>query len=123
VPAVNQIELHPGFPQDEMRSVHEELGIRTEAWSPLGKAQARYDDPAVRDAARAHAVTPGQVILRWHHQLGSLPIPKSADPARQAANLRIFDFELDEDEVAAISALGRSGGRLFGGDPDHHEEM
>ncbi|MGE9808422.1 aldo/keto reductase [Janibacter sp. G1551] len=122
-PAVNQIELHPYFPQVEMRAVHEELGIRTEAWSPMGKRQAPFAEPVVAEAARAHEVTPGQVILRWHHQLGTLPIPKSATPERQRDNLDVFDFELTEDEVAAITALGRPDGRLFGGDPDTHEEM
>ena len=68
-------------------------------------------------------MTPAQVILRWHQQLGALPIPKSADPDRQAANLDVFGFALTDDEVAAISALGRPDGRLFGGDPDTHEEM
>lgn len=122
-PAVNQVELHPAFPQPGLRAVHEELGIRTESWSPLGKAQAAYAEPAVRTAAEAHGVAPAQVILRWHHQLGALPIPKSADPARQAANLDIFGFALTQAEMAAITALGRPDGRLFGGDPDSHEEM
>ena len=122
-PSVNQIEMHPYFPQSEMRRVHEQLGIRTEAWSPMGKRQAPYGEEPVRAAAERHGVTPGQVILRWHHQLGSLPIPKSADPGRQAENLDIFGFALAEDEVVAITALGRPDGRLFGGDPDAHEEM
>ena len=77
----------------------------------------------MRAAAEAHGVTPGQVILRWHHQLGSVPIPKSADPGRQARNLDLFGFELTAAEVSAITALGRPDGRLFGGDPDTHEEM
>ncbi|ABL82191.1 MULTISPECIES: aldo/keto reductase [unclassified Nocardioides] len=122
-PAVNQIELHPYFPQADMRAVDEGLGIRTEAWSPLGKRQAPFAEPAVADAARRHGMTPGQVILRWHVQLGSIPIPKSAAPERQRQNLDVFGFELSEDEVAAITALGRPDGRLFGGDPDVHEEM
>jgi 2,5-diketo-D-gluconate reductase A len=122
-PAVNQVELHPYFVQDEMRAVHERLGIRTEAWSPMGKRQAPYDEPAVAETAKRHDVTPGQVILRWHVQIGSLPIPKSADPQRQRENLDVFGFELTEDEVAAITALHRPDGRLFGGDPDTHEEM
>ena len=71
----------------------------------------------------AHDVSPGQVILRWHVQLGSLPIPKSGDPQRQAQNLDVFGFELTEDEMAAITALAEDDGRLFGGDPDTHEEM
>ena len=123
VPAVNQIELHPYFPQVEMRAVNAERGIQTESWSPLGKRQAPFAEPAVADAAEAHGVTPGQVILRWQVQLGSIPIPKSATPERQRANLDVFGFELTDDEMSAITALGRPDGRLFGGDPDTHEEM
>jgi 2,5-diketo-D-gluconate reductase A len=122
-PAVNQIELHPYFPQLEMRAVHERLGIRTEAWSPLGKRQAPFDEPAVAGAAERHGVTPGQVILRWHLQLGTLPIPKSARAERQRQNLDLAGFELSRDEMDAITALARPEGRLFGGDPDTHEEM
>lgn len=122
-PVVNQVELHPRFPQVELRRTHEQLGIRTEAWSPLGKRRAPYDEPAVAAAAQRLGVTPAQVILRWHVQLGSLPIPKSADPERQRANLDVFSFELTDAEVAAITALGEPDGRLFGGDPDTHEEM
>jgi diketogulonate reductase-like aldo/keto reductase len=122
-PAVNQIELHPLFPQPEMRAVHERLGIRTESWSPLGKRQAQYAAAPVRAAAERHGVSPAQVILRWHVELGAVPIPKSGDPARQAENLAVFDFSLSGQEVDAISALARPDGRLFGGDPDSHEEM
>jgi len=122
-PAVNQIELHPLLPQTDMRRTHEELGILTESWSPMGKRQAPYDEPPVRAAAARHNMTPGQVILRWHHQLGTLPIPKSSHAERQKANLDIFGFELSDDEMAAITGLGRPDGRLFGGDPDVHEEM
>jgi diketogulonate reductase-like aldo/keto reductase len=122
-PAVNQIELHPYFPQVEMRVVNAERGIQTESWSPLGKRQAPFAEPAVADAAEAHGVTPGQVILRWQVQLGSIPIPKSATPERQRANLDVFGFELSDAELAAITALGRPDGRLFEGDPDTHEEM
>lgn len=122
-PAVNQVELHPRFPQAHMREVHERLGIRTEAWSPMGKRRAPLEEPAVTAAATAYDVSPGQVILRWHVQLGSLPIPKSADPGRQAENLDVFGFELTDVEMAAITALAEDDGRLFGGDPDTHEEM
>jgi 2,5-diketo-D-gluconate reductase A len=122
-PAVNQIELHPYFPQQEMRRVHEKLGIRTESWSPLGKRQAPFTEPAVAGAAEAHGVTPAQVVLRWQHQLGCIPIPKSATKARQRENLDVFGFELSEAEVGAITGLARDDGRLFGGDPDHHQEM
>jgi len=122
-PAVNQIELHPYFPQPEMRSVNADLGIRTESWSPLGKRQAPFTESPVAAAAEAHGVTPGQVILRWQVQLGAVPIPKSATPARQRENLDVFGFELTDDEMAVITALGRADGRLFGGDPETHEEM
>ncbi|QZY29082.1 aldo/keto reductase [Nocardioides coralli] len=122
-PAVNQVELHPWFPQQEMRKTHLELGVVTESWSPLGKRQAPFDEPPVAAAARTHGVTPGQVVLRWQVQVGALPIPKSATPARQRENLDVFGFELTEDEVSAITGLGRPDGRLFGGDPDTHEEM
>ena len=121
-PAVNQIELHPYFPQMEQRAVNAELGIVTEAWSPLGKRNAAYGQRAVLAAAEAHGVTPAQVILRWHVQLGSVPIPNSGTPARQAENLDVFGFELSDAEVEAITALGQADGRLFGGDPDTHEE-
>lgn len=122
-PAVNQVEMHPYFPQAQLRAEHERLGIVTEAWSPLGKGMNAYDEPAVRDAAAAHGVTPAQVILRWHLQLGSVPLPKSGHPQRQRENLDLGGFTLSEDEVAAISALARVDGRRFGGDPDTHEEM
>lgn len=122
-PALNQIELHPYFPQDQMRQVNAELGIRTESWSPLGKRSAPFDERPVADAAAAHGATPAQVVLRWQLQLGALPVPKSADPQRQQENLDLFGFELTEAEVAAISGLAQENGRLFGGDPDNHEEM
>ncbi len=123
VPAVNQIELHPFFPQAELRGYHAAHGIQTESWSPLGRAGALLSETVVVDAANRHGVTPAQVVLRWHTQLGAVPIPKSADPARQEQNLNIGGFELSQDELAAITALGRADGRLFGADPNTHEEM
>jgi diketogulonate reductase-like aldo/keto reductase len=122
-PVLNQIELHPYFPQQEMREVDERLGVVTESWSPMGKRQAPFQEPVVVAAAEAHGVSPGQVVLRWQLQLGNLPIPKSANPVRQRENLDLDGFELTDDEVAAISALARPDGRLFGGDPDSHEEF
>jgi diketogulonate reductase-like aldo/keto reductase len=122
-PVVNQVELHPYFPQEQLRAVHQRLGIRTEAWSPLGKRQAPFTEPPVAQAAERHGVTPAQVILRWHLQLGSLPIPKSSHPERMRTNLDVLGFELDAAEVEAITGLARPDGRLFGGDPDTHEEM
>lgn len=120
-PAVNQVELHPYFPQAELRKVHQELGIVTESWSPLAKRSELLTEQPIVDAAAAHGVAPGQVVLRWHVQLGAVPVPKSGDAARQKENLDVFGFELTDDEVQAISALER--GRLWDGDPDTHEEM
>ncbi|MDQ2758209.1 MAG: aldo/keto reductase [Actinomycetota bacterium] len=123
VPALNQVELHPRFPQARMREVHARLGILTQAWSPLGKSTAPFDEPAVACAAVSYGVTPAQVVLRWHRQLGTMPVPKSASRERQRANLHLPDFTLTDDEMAAISALASDDGRRFGGDPDTHEEM
>jgi diketogulonate reductase-like aldo/keto reductase len=122
-PAVNQIELHPYLPQQEMLRVHADLGIQTESWSPLGKRSAPFAEPPVADPAERYGVTPAQVILRWQLQRNSLPLPKSATPQRQRQNLDLFGFELTDAEVGAITALARPDGRLFGGDPDTHEEM
>jgi len=120
-PAVNQVELHPRFPQAALRAFHEAHGIVTESWSPLAKGNPVMGEPAVVAAARAHGVTPTQVVLRWHVQLGSIPIPKSADPDRQRENLDVFGFELSDAEMASISAL--ESGRLWEGDPNTHEEF
>ncbi|GAA3997117.1 aldo/keto reductase [Streptomyces sp. NBC_01352] len=120
LPAVNQIELHPFLPQDELRSFHAGKGVVTESWSPLGRGTALLDDPAVVAVAEAHGVTPGQVVLRWHVQLGAIPIPKSADPERQRRNLDVFGFELDAAQMAAIADRTH---RRIGGDPETHEEF
>lgn len=122
-PALNQVELHPYFPQQEMVRVHADLGIQTEAWSPLGKRSAPFAEPPVAAPAERYGVTPAQVIVRWHLQRRSLPLPKSATPQRQRQNLDVFGFELTDAEVQAITALGRPDGRLFNGDPETHEEM
>ncbi|MBT1094673.1 aldo/keto reductase [Streptomyces chartreusis] len=120
LPSVNQIELHPLFPQDELRAFHEGKGIVTESWSPLGRGTDLLDDPVVRGIAETLKVTPGQVVLRWHTQLGALPIPKSADRERQRANLDIFGFELDATQMAAVADRAH---RRLGGDPETHEEF
>jgi diketogulonate reductase-like aldo/keto reductase len=120
-PAVNQVELHPYFPQTELRAVHERLGIVTESWSPLAKRSELLTEAPIVAAAEAHGVTPGQVVLRWHTQIGAVPVPKSADASRQRENLDVFGFTLTDAEVAAITGLER--GRLWDGDPDTHEEM
>nr|WP_202437125.1 aldo/keto reductase [Streptomyces sp. SID5910] len=120
LPSVNQIELHPLFPQDELRAFHERKGIRTESWSPLGRGSDVLGDPAVIAVAEAHGVTPAQAVLRWHTQLGSVPIPKSADPGRQRANLDVFGFTLDDAQMRAVADRAH---RRLGGDPEVHEEF
>jgi diketogulonate reductase-like aldo/keto reductase len=114
-PSVNQIELHPRLQQPELRRVHEELGIATEAWSPLAQGEV-LDDPAIVSIAQAHDRTPGQVVLRWHLQLGNIAIPKSVTPERIVENFELFDFELSGEEMSQIEALDR--GRRTGPDPD-----
>ncbi len=114
VPAVNQVELHPRFPQQELREVHAELGIATEAWSPLGQGSL-LSDPAVLAVAEAHGKTPAQVLIRWHLQLGNIVIPKSVNPDRIASNFDVFDFELSEQDMASIASL--DNGTRLGPDP------
>lgn len=121
VPAVNQVELHPYFPQEALRAFHAAHGIRTESWSPLARRSELLTEQILNELATVYDVTPTQVVLRWHTQLGSTPIPKSADPDRQRENADVFGFTLTDEQLAAISALER--GRLWDGDPLTHEEM
>jgi 2,5-diketo-D-gluconate reductase A len=114
-PSVNQVELHPRLQQPGLRRVHEELGIATEAWSPLAKGGV-LDDPIVVEIAEAHERTPGQVVIRWHLQLGNVVIPKSVTPERIEENFRVFDFELSDEEMAEIEPL--DAGERTGPDPD-----
>ena len=116
VPAVNQVELHPGFPQVELREMHARHGIATEAWSPLGRGQGLLERPEVTAIAAAHGRTPAQVVLRWHLQLGVVAIPKSVRAERIRENLDVFGFELTADEMAVLSSL-EGPGRL-GPDPE-----
>ncbi|MFE9632568.1 aldo/keto reductase [Streptomyces sp. NPDC006463] len=118
VPAVNQIELHPLFPQAELRALHAERGIATEAWSPLGQGKELLTLPAVAEIAAKHGRSTAQVVLRWHLQHGNIVIPKSATPARIRENADVFGFELDAADIAALDALGSGpAGRRIGPDP------
>lgn len=123
LPSVNQIELHPYFPQAEARAFHETLGIRTESWSPLARKLRVVDEPVLADLARETGRSVAQVVLRWHLQVGAVPIPKAASEARQRENLAVFDFALDEGQMERISSLARPDGRQAGQDPAVYEEF
>lgn len=112
-PVLNQVELHPGFSQHELRDFHAEHGIITEAWMPIVRGKLT-EEPVVVEIADAVGKTVSQVALRWEYQLGVSTVPKSGDPQRQAENIDIFDFELSEDQMSAITALDETGGRLSG---------
>ncbi|MDO8883105.1 MAG: aldo/keto reductase [Pseudotabrizicola sp.] len=113
-PVLNQIELHPGFQQVELRALHDRLGIATQCWTPLGKGQA-FDAAPVQAIANRSGKTPAQVILRWHVQLGCSVIPRSTHEGRLAQNMDVFDFSLTEDEMAAMATL--DNGTRLGPDP------
>lgn len=115
VPAVDQIELHPHLQQAAAREYHAAQGIATEAWSPLGQGKGLLEVPAIVAIARKHDRTPAQVVLRWHLQLGNVVIPKSVTPSRIKENIEVFDFSLDTEDLAAISALNED--RRLGPDP------
>ena len=114
VPTINQIELHPFFQQHDLRAVHQRMGIRTQAWSPLGQSEALQDTTIVAIAAR-YKRTPAQIVLRWQLQLGNIAIPKSVTPERIRSNFDVFDFALSDDDMAAIAGLDRDG--RMGPDP------
>jgi diketogulonate reductase-like aldo/keto reductase len=114
-PAVNQVELHPRFQQAGLRHEHAELGIVTEAWSPLAQG-AVLDDPTLAEIADGHDKTAAQVVLRWHIQLGNVIFPKSVTPERIEENFDVFDFHLAEREMEAIEQL--DAGDRIGPDPD-----
>ncbi|HEX5142242.1 MAG TPA: aldo/keto reductase [Mycobacterium sp.] len=117
VPAVNQIEVHPYYVNDEVRAYGRDHGIATEAWSPIAQGQV-LDDPEILRIAAAQGKSAAQVVLRWHIQRGDIVFPKSVSPQRMAENFALFDFSLDGDEMAAISGLDRGLAGRRGPDPD-----
>ncbi|MBF0795529.1 aldo/keto reductase [Mammaliicoccus lentus] len=123
LPAVNQIELHPYFNQKDAIKYHEEKGIITEAWSPLGRASEVIHDKNIEQIAEKYNKTIPQIILKWHVQNGVVPIPKSTSNARQIQNLDIFDFYLESEDLHTIDNLTKSDGRLKEQDPAEYEEF
>ena len=119
IPAINQIELHPWLPQTELRDIDARLGIRTEAWSPLGSGRL-IDDPVIAEVSAKHGKSPAQVMVRWSIQLGNIVLPKSVTPERIEQNIDVFDFQLDDADMAAIATL--ESGRRTGPNPDEFNE-
>lgn len=110
VPAVNQIQLNPYVTREDHVEYHQEHGIATVSYSPIGKGGELLEDPVIVEVARVHGKSPAQAILRWHLQLGHVPIPKSANEERLRQNLDLFDFELSPEQMQAISGLSRGDG-------------
>ncbi|SIS45798.1 aldo/keto reductase [Salimicrobium flavidum] len=121
-PVINQIELHPFFNQADQIAYHKENGIQTESWSPLARVTNILGNETIQSIAARHEKSVSQVILRWHHQLGTLPIPKSSSPERQRENMDIFNFSLDEAEMRIMNELHREDGRLKNQHPAIYEE-
>mgnify|MGYP002142382747 FL=1 len=117
VPAVNQIEVHPYYTNDDVRAYGQAHGIATEAWSPIAQGRV-LDDPAITAIAAALDRSAAQVVLRWHIQRGDIVFPKSSSPQRMRENFALFDFELDADQMAAISGLDRGVAGRIGPDPE-----
>ena len=123
LPSINQIELHPYFNQEDMISYHNDKGIITQAWSPLGRASEVINDKDIEAIATKYDKTIPQVILRWHIQKGVVPIPKATSVARQIQNKEVFDFTLEHEDIEKINTLTQKDGRLKGQDPAVYEEF
>ena len=120
VPAVNQIQISPYITRAEQRAYNAAHGILTTSWSPLGQGNSLLAEPLITRLAEKYGKTPGQVVLRWHVELGLVAIPKSANPTRLRENLDIFDFTLDPADVTAITALDQGPGAGVDSDVDGH---
>ncbi len=120
VPAVNQVEIHPYFTNEDVRAYDEEHGIATEAWSPIAQGKV-LDDPVITRIAESVGKTPAQVVLRWHIQRGDIVFPKSATPKRMKENFELFDFELDDADITAMADLDRGESGRTGPNPDQFD--
>jgi 2,5-diketo-D-gluconate reductase A len=119
-PHVNQIELDPRHSRPDERAYHASHGIVTESWSPIGAGGDLLAEPTIVDLARRRSRTPAQVVLRWHVQLGLVPIPKTSRPERMVENISVFDFELGAGEMNELAALDRRGERVTDSDRFGH---
>lgn len=122
-PAVNQNEVHPYWPQNELLQVNRRYGILTEAWSPLGRGSKELEEPLLTKLAQKYGKNTGQIILRWQIERGILPIVKAVSPVHQRQNLDIFDFALTTEEIEQINQLQRPDGRVDDQDPKTYEEF
>ncbi|TXI54684.1 aldo/keto reductase [Mycolicibacterium mageritense] len=122
VPAVNQIEVHPYFGNGAVRAYGAEHGIATEAWSPIARGKV-LGDPVVARIAQAVGRTPAQTVLRWHIQRGDIVFPKSTSPERIKSNFELFDFELTNADMAALSGLDQGASGRTGPDPDTFDRL
>jgi 2,5-diketo-D-gluconate reductase A len=120
VPHVNQLQLDPWHTRDDIVAIHAERGIVTQTWSPIGRGGELLAQDAIVSIAQRYGRTPAQIVLRWHTQRGFVPVPKSADPQRQAQNLDIFDWRLTDEEMAAINALKRPEAGILDSDTFGH---
>jgi diketogulonate reductase-like aldo/keto reductase len=123
LPSINQVELHPFFPQDAQRAFDADHGIVTQAWSPLGRANDLLKNETIQAIADRLGKSIPQIILRWQVELGVIPLPKASSDTRQVENLSIFDFALSEEDKASIASLARADGRTADQDPATYEEM
>jgi 2,5-diketo-D-gluconate reductase A len=119
-PALNQIQLDPYHSRDDLVALHQTKGIVTQTWRPLGFGSNMLQDPVITQIAASHQRTPAQIVLRWTTQQGFATAPKSADPIRMAQNISIFDFQLSESDMRAISALHRVDPEMFDSDQFGH---
>jgi 2,5-diketo-D-gluconate reductase A len=122
VPAVNQVEVHPYFTNEEVRAYGRQHAIATEAWSPIAKGTV-LDDAVIRRIADSRGRSPAQVVLRWHIQRGDIVFPKSVSVDRMRANFDLFDFELDSADMEAISALDRGESGRTGPNPNTFDRI
>lgn len=123
LPVINQVELHPYFNQQAQRDYDQAHGILTQDWSPLGRASEMLQNETLKEIAAHYHKNVGQLILRWELQLGTLPIPKSSTPSRQAGNMDVFDFEISTADMTTINGLSQADGRLNNQDPAVYQEF
>lgn len=120
LPDVNQIQMNPYLARQGVRAYHDQHGIVTEAWSPLDRGRTLLGEPVVTALAEEYGRTPAQVVLRWHLELGAIPIPRSGNPTRMKENLDVFDFQLDHSAVSLLSSLDRGEAQAADSDKIGH---